>query len=153
MKKKTKILISVLIIVVLFIIGSAIWWFSPKHFLGNVNPTESASIEVFNGNDGNRFTITEKEDIEFLTEHIQAVTMKKDSISAGLGTTYNLRFLNKQGKELDSFIIMTHDLIRQGLILYKSSGELQQAEDYLIELERDKFPDTEWIKGQFEKAD
>ncbi len=143
MKKKTKILISVLIIVVLLIIGSSIWWLTPKNFLGNVNPTEIASIEVFNGSDGNRFVLSDKDDINALTEYISAVSMKRHSISTGLGTTYNLRFLNEQGKELDSFIIMNKNFIRQGFIFYKCNGELKQAEDYLIEFERERFPDTE----------
>lgn len=148
MKKKTTIMVSILIVIAVFILSSVIWWFSPKHFLKNVKFEEIASIEVFNGNDGNRFTIIDKNDIAFISENIKSISMKKDSISMGMGTTYNLRFLNKNGNEIDKFTIMSSTIIRSGLIFYECNGELQQVEDYLIKLERVQFPDTDWIKAQ-----
>ena len=145
MKKKTKIIIGIITIAFVFV---AVWWFSPKYFLKHVNPQDIVSIDVFNGNDGNGFTITDKEDIEFLTEHIQSIPMKKEEISIGMGYTYRVTFLNEKGKEIDEFIINGPTAIKQGAIFYQCNGELKEVEDYLIELERAKFPDTDWIKGQ-----
>lgn len=145
MKKKTKIIIGIITIAFVFV---AIWWLSPKYFLKYINPQEIVSIDVFNGNDGNGFTITDKKDIEFLTEHIQSIPMKKEEISIGMGYTYRVTFLNEKGKEIDEFIINGPTAIKQGAIFYRCNGELKEVEDYLIELERAKFPDTDWIKGQ-----
>ena len=148
MKKKTKILIGVLSVVALIAVAFAIWWFRPTHFLHGVSPEEIAVIEVFNGNDGNRFDVTEPEDIAFLAKNIQAVPMKKDSIAMGMGTTYNLRFLDAKGKEIEKFIIMDRSTVRSGLVFYECDGQLKQAEDHLIELEKAQFPDTQWVKDQ-----
>lgn len=141
-------MVSILIVVALFVLGSTIWWFFPKHFLKNVKCEEIASIEVFNGNDGNQFIITDKNDIAFILDNIKSVSMEKDGVSMGMGTSYNLRFLNKKRNEIDKFIIMSPTTIRSGLIFYECNGELQQVEDYLIELEEAQFPDTDWIKNQ-----
>lgn len=148
MKKKTKVIIGILIVIAFIAVGFAIWWFSPTYFLKGVKPEEIATIEVFNGNDGNQFDITDAENIKFITENIQTVPMNKDSISMGMGTTYNLRFLNSDGKEVDKFIIMNLSTIRSGMMFYKCDGQLQQVENYLIELEKALFPDTEWVQHQ-----
>ena len=145
MKKKISIIIG---IIALLVLGAAIWWFSPKTFLNNVNSGDIASIEAFNGNDGNRFTISEPDDISFITDSIKSVSLKKDRISMGMGTTYNLRFLNAEGNEIDKFIIMTPSTIRKGIVFYECDGELEQVEDYLINLEKVQFPDTPWLAGQ-----
>ena len=135
-------------IIALMIVGTVIWWFSPKSFLANVEAEEIAYIEVFNGNDGNQFTISEPDDISIITDSIKSVSMKKDRISMGMGTTYNLIFLNAEGNEIDKFIIMTSSTIRKGIVFYECDGELEQVEDYLINLEKVQFPDTPWLKGQ-----
>ncbi len=148
MKKKTQLIVCVLVVIALMIIGGAIWWFTPSRFLSHVEPSEIARIEVFNGNDGNRFTVTEASDIDWIARHIQEVPMEKDSISMGMGTTYNLRFLDANGKEMERFIIMSPTTVRSGLLFYVCDGALKPVEDYLIELERQQFPDTDWIKNQ-----
>ncbi len=148
MKKKTKVIIIVLAIIALAVICGAVWWFTPTRFLNRIEPSEIASIEVFNGNDGNEFVIRNPDDIEFISSHIKAVPMKKSRISMGMGTTYNLCFLNENGSKIDKFIIMSPTTIKSGIVFYKCDGELQQVEDYLIELEKAQFPDTYWIENQ-----
>ena len=145
MKKKMPIIIG---ITALLILGAVIWWFSPKTFLNKVNPGDIASIEVFNGNDGNQFTISAPDHISFITDSIKSVSLKKDQISMGMGTTYNLKFLNAEGHEIDKFIIMTSSTIRKGIVFYECDGELEQVEDYLINLEKVQFPDTPWLEEQ-----
>lgn len=144
-KKKTKI---ILIIIAIIIIGSVAWWFIPTYFLKGVDYKEIATIEVFNGNDGNKFNITNTDDIAYISENIKSVPMKKDSIALGMGTTYNLRFLNSNGQEIDKFIIMNSSTIKNGIIFYKCDDKLQQVENYLIEHEKAQFPETEWVKNQ-----
>ncbi len=153
MKKRAKVVIGTIAAIALVAAGFAVWWFTPTHFLNRVDPAEIVNIEVFNGNDGNRFNITDTEEIKFIAEHIQTVSMKKNRISAGMGTTYNLRFLDSNGKEIDEFIIMDMTSIKSGLVFYKCGGQLQQVEEYLIELEKAQFPDTEWLKYQTNNAD
>ena len=145
MKKKIPIIIG---IIALLVLGAVIWWFSPKIFLNNLNSGNIASIEIFNGNDGNQFTISEPDDISFITDSTKSVSLKKDRISMGMGTTYNLRFLNAEGNEIDKFIIMTSSTIRKGIVFYECGGELEQVEEYLINLEKVQFPDTPWLAGQ-----
>ena len=145
MKKTVLIIFGIISLVV---VGTVIWWVSPKSFLSNVKSGEVASIEVFNGNDGNRFIISEPNDISFITDSIKLISLKKDRISMGMGTTYNLRFLNTEGSEIDEFIIMTSSTIRKGIVFYECDGELEQVEDYLIHLERVKYPDTPLLTGQ-----
>lgn len=38
---------------------------------------------------------------------------------------------------------MGSTIIRSGLIFYECNGELQQVEEYLINLEKAQFPDTD----------
>ena len=146
--KKKKILLSIAAVVVVIILSVLVWWLTPKCFLEDVKSEDIASIEVFNGSDGNQFIVSEPDDISFIIDNIKTVPLKKDRISMGMGTTYNLSFLNTDGKEIDKFIIMTSSTIRKGIIFYECDGELKQVEDYLIDLEKVQFPDTPWLKGQ-----
>ena len=145
---KNKKLLSISAVVVVIILSVLVWWLTLKYFLEDVKYEDIASIEVFNGSDGNQFIISEPDDISFIIDNIKTVSLKKDRISMGMGTTYNLSFLNTDGKEIDKFIIMTSSTIRKGIIFYECDGELKQVEDYLIDLEKAQFPDTPWIKGQ-----
>lgn len=148
MKQKQKIAIGILSCIFALMVAALIWWLTPKHFLHGVHPENVSTIEVFNGNSGNRFEITDAKDITLIVSQIQEVPMKKESLSIGMGTTYNLRFLNANGKEIDKFIIMSADTIRSGIVFYHCDGQLKPAEDYLIELEKAQFPDSEWAKYQ-----
>ena len=132
MKKKATIIIG---IIALLVLGVAIWWFSPKIFLNNVNPGDIASIEVFNGNTGKKFTITEQEDISFITGNVQSVSMKKEKITVRMGYKYNMKFVNESGNEIDKFILMGPTTIKKGVIFYKCDGQLKLVENYLASLE------------------
>ena len=145
--EKEKNLLSIATVVVVIILSALVWWLTPKYFLEDVKSDDIASIEVFNGSDGNQFIISEPDDISFIIDNIKTVSLKKDRISMGMGTTYNLSFLNTDGKEIDKFIIMTSSTIRKGIIFYECDGELKQVEEYLIDLEKAQFPDTPWNKG------
>ena len=133
MKTKSKIIIGIIALAAVF---AVIWWFSPKVFLSHVNPNEIASIEVFNGNTGKGFTITEQEDIAFITEAIQSVSMKKGKITVRMGYKYKLSFVKENGTEIDHFILKSPTTIEKGFVLYKCDDALQPAENYLADLEK-----------------
>lgn len=76
---KKKIGISIVIIAVLIIVAVG-YYFMPKTFGKNVNPSEVDHINVFDGNTGTGFTITNPEDIKYIVENIQRHPMKKDVI-------------------------------------------------------------------------
>lgn len=78
MKKKIGIPIIVIAVLIILAVG---YYFMPKTFGKNVNPSEVDHINVFDGNTGTGFTITNPEDIKYIVENIQSHPMKKDGIS------------------------------------------------------------------------
>ena len=67
------------------------YYFMPKKFGKNVNPSEVDHINVFDGNTGTGFTITDSEDIEYIVANIQGISMKRDGISLGRTPFYHYR--------------------------------------------------------------
>ena len=63
--------------------GTVGYYFMPKKFGKNVKPSEVDHINVFDGNTGTVFTITDSEDIEYIVANIQCMSMKRDGISLG----------------------------------------------------------------------
>lgn len=68
MKKKLRILV---ILIAVLLVGTVGYYFMPKKFGKNVNPSEVDHINVFDGNTGTGFTITDSEDIEYIVANIQ----------------------------------------------------------------------------------
>lgn len=62
MKKELRILV---ILIAVLLVGTVGYYFMPKKFGKNVNPSEVDHINVFDGNTGTGFTITDSEDIEY----------------------------------------------------------------------------------------
>ena len=63
MKKELRILV---ILIAVLLVGTVGYYFMPKKFGKNVNPSEVDHINVFDGNTGTGFTITDSEDIEYI---------------------------------------------------------------------------------------
>ena len=63
MKKKLCILV---ILIAVLLVGTVGCYFMPKKFGKNVYPSEVDHINVFDGNTGTGFTITDSEDIEYI---------------------------------------------------------------------------------------
>ena len=78
MKKELRILV---ILIAVLLVGTVGYYFMPKKFGKNVNPSEVDHINVFDGNTGTGFTITDSEDIEYIVANIQGISMKRDGIS------------------------------------------------------------------------
>ena len=88
MKKELRILV---ILIAVLLVGTVGYYFMPKKFGKNVNPSEVDHINVFDGNTGTGFTITDSEDIEYIVANIQGISMKRDGISLGR-TGYSFPF-------------------------------------------------------------
>jgi hypothetical protein len=137
MKKGKKISIFILVIVVAVIAISAIYYFSPKTFLKGIETFDVSSIAVFDGNNGNNFTIEGKSEIQYIVENIQSFAMAREKISVGYsGYSFRINFYDNNGKEIDSFIINSTTTIRDDPFFYRCNGDL--CFDYLKELE-DKY--------------
>ena len=135
-KLKTNYKISLLSIVIIIIViaSSAVWYFSPKNFLSGVKPSDINSISIFDGNTGKEFVIDDLTEIKYIVENIQNIKMKRDNISVGYsGYTFRIRFNGNNGKDIDSFVINSGDTIRDDPFFYHCNGGL--CFDYLKELE------------------
>ena len=99
-----------------------IWWYMPTTFLKNTDPADVARIEVFNGTNGKRFTIDNREDIEYIVAKISDVKMRKAEYSHVDGFVYSISFYGADGERIDGFIL-NGDTIRDGAIKYEIAYE------------------------------
>ncbi len=140
--KKKRIIIPIIVpvLILVFILGT--WYFTPKKFLNGVASTDVSSIEIFNGSTGNRFTVTDRNQIMNIVENIHGVDMKKEKISSGYdGFVYSLTFKDAGGKTIESFMINSKYIIRDDPFFYRSSRTL--CFEYLKELEEELFRPNE----------
>ena len=134
MRTKKKVFLLIIVIVIAAIAISVVWYFSPKAFLRGVEPSNVKSIYVFDGNTGKEFVIESPEEIERIVKNIQEVKMKRDSISVfHIGYSFIIKFTDKNGNAIDSFIINSTDTVRDDPFFYRCDGNL--CYDYLKELE------------------
>ena len=131
--KHKKIRFTIATVFVL-IVALAIWYFIPTTFLSKVNPSDIKSISVFDGNTGERFDFSNADEIHYVVENIQNTKMKKDTLSIGYtGFRFRISFFDRNGKEIESFIINTSNTIRKDPFFYRCDGDL--CFDFLKELE------------------
>lgn len=107
----------------------------PKKFGKNVNSSEVDHINVFDGNTGTGFTITDSEDIEYIVANIQGISMKRDGISLGrTGYSFKISYINSNDKDIiPVFILNSDNTIRKDPFFYRCDGGL--CFDYLKECE------------------
>lgn len=131
---KKKLLIPIIVIVAL-IVSASVYYSMPKTFGKNVNPTEVDHINVFDGNTGTAFTITDPEDIEYIVENIQSHPMKKAGVSLGrMGYSLQISYVYSNDKDvIPVFIINSDDTIRKDPFFYVCEGGL--CFDYIKECE------------------
>lgn len=134
MKTKRKFYLLIIVTIIALIAISAVWYFSPKSFLSEVEPSDIKTIAIRDGTTGKRFVINDSVEIEYIVKNIQSVEMKRGKVSVGyVGYTFNMSFHSSDDKEIDSFIINSADTIRDDPFFYRCSGGL--CFDYLKELE------------------
>ena len=133
--KKKYILYGVATILLLFVVGTCIWYFTPKTFLKGVDKSEIASISVFTGGAGGNMTLENREEIDIIVTNIQSVKMKRGEFSSTYdGFEFRLTFKDKNGNVIESFIINSKSEIRNDPFFYEClNGELCFA--FLQELE------------------
>lgn len=133
MKKQKTVLLFLAVIIIAATLLAA-WYFTPKRFLGRTKAADVTSIYVVDGNNGNRFTIEEADEIRQIVENIQGIKMKRDNISIGYtGYSFRMDFMGKNEKIIDSFIINSAGTIRDDPFFYRCDEIL--CFDYLKELE------------------
>jgi len=107
MKKELRILV---ILIAVLLVGTVGYYFMPKKFGKNVNPSEVDHINVFDGNTGTGFTITDSEDIEYIVANIQGISMKRDGISLGRsGYSFKISYINSNDKNIIPVFILNSD--------------------------------------------
>lgn len=107
----------------------------PKTFGKNVDPSEVDHINVFDGNTGTGFTITNPDDIKYIVENIQSHSMKKAGISLGrMGYSFKIRYIDSNDKDvIPVFTLNSDDTIRKDPFFYVCNGGL--CFDYIKECE------------------
>lgn len=139
MKKRTKVIGIIGCILLLYAL-LLVWWFMPTHFLRGVESQQVAAIEVFNGNNGNKFEITDSEDITYIIDHIQQQPFHKTQLSLFyIGTLYQMRFMGADGNEIDHFFVNSYRLIRRDPFFYECDESMGVIE-YMENLEKTQFP-------------
>ncbi len=122
---KKKIVIPIIAVVLLIVL--AVGYYSmPKTFGKNVNSSEVDHINVFDGNTGTNFIITDREDIKYIVENIQSYYMKKDGISLGkMGYGFKICYMDSGDKDvIPEFILNSDDTIRKDPFFYVCDGGL-----------------------------
>ncbi len=112
------------------------WYLSGKTFLYKEKPDSIEKISVFDGTTGRSFTVSGREEIEYIVGNIKSNRMKRDGISLGYkGYSFDLDFIDKDGKTVSSFIINSENTIRDDPFFYRCDGTL--CFDYLAALEKE----------------
>lgn len=122
MKKELRILV---ILIAVLLVGTVGYYFMPKKFGKNVNPSEVDHINVFDGNTGTGFTITDSEDIEYIVANIQGISMKRDGISLGrTGYSFKISYINSNDKDIiPVFILNSDNTICKDPFFYRCDAE------------------------------
>lgn len=113
---------------ILAIILAAVFWLaSPRVFLKGIDPLDVAEIQIFDGNTGESFSITDEEAVKHVVEKVQRVKMKRTGLSIGrMGYRFRLAFLDKDGRRLSRFVLNSATVIRMDPFFYETS---EKAED------------------------
>lgn len=132
MKRKLLVILSILVVLSATFI---LFRFTPKTFGKNLSYEKVDHIYVFDGNTGIGFTIKNPDEIKYIVENVQGITMKKTGFSLFYeGYCLNVSYLNQNGKKIiPEFIINSESTIRKDPFFYACDGGL--CFDYIKELE------------------
>ena len=147
MKKKTIVVLSCVLTLILFAMCAVLAWYHiPKVFLRDVEADEISSVSVFNGSTGNSFVISETADIEFVVENLQSLPVYRDGISAYRdGFAFSMTFYDRDGNAVESLIVNSTNTIRRDPFFWRvkgMNGEL--CYDALCEMEEKYSPDPDF---------
>jgi hypothetical protein len=120
--KNKKMFIGILCVIVVIIIGSLIWWYTPCS-ITNIAPSEVSKIKVFDGNTGKSITITDASDIEHIITNLNKVSLKKEKISLGyMGYSFRTTVYKDNSEVYKEFIINSSNTIRKDPFFYRDSS-------------------------------
>lgn len=114
------------IVILAVIVCSAGYYFMPETFGKNVEPSEVDHINVFDGNTGTGFSITDPEEIKYIVGNIQNHSMKKAGISLGrMGYGFKINYIDSNDKDvIPVFFLNSDDTIRKDPFFYACDGGL-----------------------------
>ena len=108
---------------------------APKYLLKGIKAQDITSIKVFDGNNGQEFIIEEPKEIVEIVENFQSTPMKREKSSIGyMGYRFRMTFTDKEGKEIEQFILNQKNTIREDPFFYTSEQPL--CYDYIEQLEQ-----------------
>ena len=119
MKRKTILLCTCAVLWSILVIGLA-WWYTPAAFLSDVAPEDITRIEVCNGTSGEKFTITDRDDITYIVTGIQDTKMRKQEFAKKDGFVYSMSFYTEKGKAVAQFELNGENVICDGEVTYKT---------------------------------
>ena len=126
-KSKKKIIIFAVVIFAVILL--LIWYNVPSTFLKSTDASEVAFIQVFNGNSGNKFDITNKEQISYIVENVQKQAFDKEGLSLfRMGTLFTLSFCDSNGKVVSEFTVNSDNTIRKDPFFYVTDGNMNIIE-------------------------
>ncbi|MBS4960681.1 MAG: hypothetical protein KHZ62_07695 [Clostridiales bacterium] len=131
---KKRVIVPLMVILILIVLA-AIFYFTPKTFGRNVNPSDVDHINVFDGNTGVGFTIDTPKDIQYIVENIQSHPMKRAGVSiCNMGYGLKISYIDGNDKAMiPVFILNSDDTIRKDPFVYQCDGNL--CFDYIKKIE------------------
>lgn len=134
---KKKILIPIVVALAVVILGIVLYNI-PKTFGKSVDAAGVDHIDVFDGNTGVGFTITDPEDIRNIVENIKSHPMKRAGISLFyMGYSFRIKLKDSNDKNIiPEFILNSDNTIRKDPFFYRCDSGL--CYEYLEQM-KDKY--------------
>lgn len=123
---KKAVCIVVALVLCLGTVGFGIYYISPTAFLKGIASEDVGCIAIFNGSTGARFTVTNQAEIQTIVTNLQSITAKRCGLSVNEdGFSYQLTFMNGQGKTVDTVTVNSPNAIRRDPFFYEiTDGEV-----------------------------
>ena len=125
MKKYVKVLILILVFIVVMVAIFFLPFLTKKTFLNNISSDEIEKIEIFDGNTGNGFTITDIAEIDDIVASFQNAETHRTSFSLGkMGYKFKMTFIGEGNQEKYELYLNSSDTIRKDPYFYETDGYL-----------------------------
>lgn len=125
-KEKVTIMKKVVFCIALILLISAFfcaWYVQPVKFLDNASSDGVSRILVFDGQSGEKSTVTDKDEIASAVSKLQGTVFKRSGISLGkMGYRYKLTFYDNEENVIESFIVNSESVLRKDPFFYEAIG-------------------------------
>jgi hypothetical protein len=120
--KNKKAIIGILFVAAV-VVGVLIWWNLP-YTITDIDPSNVSKIEVFDGNTGKSFSITDNNDIKYIVTNLNSLSLNKEKLSLGyMGYSFKTKIFGDDGDLYKEFIINSNDMIRKDPFIYRDSSK------------------------------